>query len=272
MFKKKKKDEKAYSYFEMVNAALIEQNKKGYMNDSVEKELYNIICDSNYIIGIHRTGYTRIDDNVLNDIFNNGLYSNGHVLSGGITGMYDIEKTVSIYDNFAELCVNIKQCHGYKISEGCIVFKIPKELKNSNQLFYTDDNNRVRILPEFIYGYIPVKNMRVDSIVHNPNYKDFHVSLADKYNILFNAYRDTYIKYGYNQAISALLNYINSNNANYFSGAENRNRIINYINNSDVIKIIAYGLNVDSNDINDLFNLFNLSVLNSVEKNSHQVK
>ena len=45
-------------------------------------------------------GYTPIDNNVLNDIFNKGLYSNGHVLSGEITGMYDIEKTVSFYNSF----------------------------------------------------------------------------------------------------------------------------------------------------------------------------
>ena len=45
-------------------------------------------------------GYTPIDNNVLNDIFSKGLYSNGHVLSGGIAGMYDIEKTVSFYNSF----------------------------------------------------------------------------------------------------------------------------------------------------------------------------
>lgn len=270
MFKKKNKLEK--SYYELVNEALIEQNKKGYMDINIEKELYNCFRDSNYILGIHRTGYTRIDNHILNDIFNNGLYSNGHVLSGGITGMNDIEKTVSFYDNFIELCVNIKQCHGYKNSDGCILFKVPKILKKSNQLFSIDDNNQLRILPEFIYGYIPVDDMKVNSIVHNSNYKDYHVSLTDKYNILFNAYRDTYIKYGYNQAVSALFNYIDSNNITYFSGNENRNKIINYINNSEVIKVIAYGLNTTTTDINDLINLFNISVLNSIEKNSHQVR
>ena len=270
MFQKKKKQDK--SYFELVNEALIEQNKKGYMDINIENELYNSFSNNNYVLGIHRTGYTRINNNILNDIFSNGLYSNGHVLSGGITGKYDIEKTVSFYDSFVELCVNIKQCRGYKGSDGCILLKIPKKLKNNSQLFYIDDNNQVRILPEYVYGYIPVNNMNVDSIVHNPNYKDYHLSLIDKYNILFNAYKDTYIKYGYNQAISALFNYINNNDATYFSGTENRNKIINYIKNDEIIRVLAYTLNTDQNNINDTINLFNLSVLDSIEKISHQVR
>ena len=45
-------------------------------------------------------GYTPTDNNVLNDIFNKGLYSNGHVLSGGIAVKKKKKKTVSFYNSF----------------------------------------------------------------------------------------------------------------------------------------------------------------------------
>ncbi len=153
MFGKKNKYGNQKSYLELVNDNLAEQNKKGYMDANVENELLKIFSDNNYVIGVHKTGYTPINNDVINDIFLNGLYSNGHILSGGIAGRYDIERTVNFYDNFVELSVNIKQCKGYKNSNGCIILKIPKNMKKSNQLFYVDSDNQVRILPEYIWLY-----------------------------------------------------------------------------------------------------------------------
>ena len=266
MFGKKNKYGNQKSYLELVNDNLAEQNKKGYMDANVENELLKIFSDNNYVIGVHKTGYTPINNDVINDIFLNGLYSNGHILSGGIAGRYDIERTVNFYDNFVELSVNIKQCKGYKNSNGCIILKIPKNMKKSNQLFYVDSDNQVIILPEYIYGYIPVNDMRVTNIFHNPNYKDEHVFLSTKYNILFKAYQDTLLKYGYNQAVSAIYNFICNNDVSYFSGLENRNGIKEYIKKDEIIKILSYGLNADTSDLNDLINMFNMNVQNSFEK------
>ena len=211
-------------------------------------------------------GYTPIDNNVLNDIFNKGLYSNGHVLSGGITGMYDIEKTVSFYNSFVELCVNIKQCGGYKNSKGCIILIIPKELKQSNQLFYIDSEGQVRILPEYIYGYIPVNNMIVDSIIYNHNYKNYYATLKNKYNILFKAYKETFDKYGYNQAITALSELITKHNVSYFTGKNNKINLSRYVAYDNIDRILAFGLNADNINTDDLVNMFNISVQNSIQK------
>lgn len=59
MFQKKKKQEK--SYFELVNEALIEQNKKGYMDINIENELYNSFSNNNYVLGIHKTGLLTVN-------------------------------------------------------------------------------------------------------------------------------------------------------------------------------------------------------------------
>lgn len=236
------------------------------MDAKVEDELYNIFCDNSFMLGIHKTACISSDKKELNDIFNKGLYSNGHVLSGGITAMYDIEKTVSFYNSFVELCVNIKQCEGYKNSKGCIILKIPKELKNSEQLFYIDSEGLVRILPEYIYGYISVNNMIADSVIHNHNYQNYHVTIKDKYNILFKAYKETFDKYGYNQAITALYELITKHNVSYFTGKNNKIYLSRYIAHNDIYKILAFGLNSDSIDMNDLINMFNISVQNSIQK------
>ena len=114
MFGKKNKYGNKKSYLELVNDNLAEQNKKGYMDANVENELLKIFSDNNYVIGVHKTGYTPINNDVINDIFLNGLYSNGHILSGGIAGRYDIERTVNFYDNFVELSV---KCESQNTSE-----------------------------------------------------------------------------------------------------------------------------------------------------------
>ncbi len=264
MFGKKNKYGNQKSYFELVNEKLIELNKKGFMDDSVENELLRIFNDNNYVIGLHKTGYTSINDEVIKDIFSNGLYSNGHILSFGIDGIFDIEKTVSFYDVFIDLCVNIKQCKAYKNSDGCIILKIPKNMKKSNKLFYLDSDNNVRIYPEYIYGYIPVNNMVVNRIIHNPNYKDKHITLIDKYNILLKSYFDTLKKYDYNQAVSAIVNFIKNNDVSYFSGKSNRNNIKKFIKNTEIIKILSYGLNLNTNDLNHLINMLSVITQNMI--------
>ena len=47
-------------------------------------------------------------------------------MSGGNAGTTDIEKTVSIYQDFTILSGQLKASFGYKNSQGCIIVKIPK--------------------------------------------------------------------------------------------------------------------------------------------------
>lgn len=265
----------------------------GYMSEEVGCELDSLYDNPDYIIGIHRTGFTRINDKILNDIFNRGLYNNGDLMSSGANnGNYNIEKTVSFFNDLLLLIPSLKTCEGYKMSEGCIIVKIPKSyvgMKNGEvqPIFYKENGYQVRLIPEFIYGYIPVKDKKINKIIHNPNYKDKHVLINDnfyyddsvkykykrenkelfelksvnislKYNMLYKAYNDTLIKYGYNQAVTALLELINKNNVSYFTGRDNKINLSRYVAYNDINKILMFGLNTDTKDVSDLVNLFTM--------------
>lgn len=265
----------------------------GYMSEEVGRELDSLYDNPDYIVGIHRTGYTRINDEILNDIFNRGLYSNGDLMSSGANnGNYNIEKTVSFFNDLLLMIPSLKTCEGYKTSDGCIIVKIPKSyigMKDGEvqPIFYKENTYQVRLIPEFIYGYIPVKDQKVDKIIHNPNYKDKHMLINDnfyyddsvkykykrenkelfelksvntslKYNMLYKAYKDTLEKYGYNQAVTALLELVNKNNVSYFTGRDNKINLSRYVAYNDIKKILIFGQNTDTKDINDLINLFTM--------------
>ena len=272
----------------------------GFISDDLGIELDNIIDDKDYILGIHRTGYTlvtpRIDDPVLSDIFNKGLYNNGDIMGGAMGGNTNIEKTVSLMESSLFLNMSLKTSDNYKGSKGCVIVKIPRSYIGRKEgpvlpIFYREDDNQIRLMPEFIYGYIPVKNHEATTIIRNPNYKDKHstvnersvyddsvvyknpnlptvnsISLIDKYNILFKAYVDTLKKYGDRQATAALMNLINCNNYSYFTGKENRLALSRHVIFSDIKKILAYGLNAEANDISELFRLFHMSANGELAK------
>ena len=151
----------------------------GFMSQSLGEELDSLFKDEDYIIGIHRTGYTPIDNETLGDIFNRGLINNGHIMSGGMTGTDDIERTVTLFYDFPILVGQLKAAHGYKMSEGCVVVKIPKSYLGKAEgeikpIFYSD-NGIVKLLPEFIYGYVPVNTKgELGEIIHNQQYSDIH--------------------------------------------------------------------------------------------------
>ena len=265
----------------------------GYMSEDVGHELDSLYDDPNYIVGIHRTGYTRVNDKILTDIFNKGLYNNGDIMSSGSDGQrFNIEKTVSLFNNFLTMVPCLKTCEGYKMSQGCIIVRIPKSYIGKAEgtvqpIFYKENDYQVRLIPEFIYGYIPVKDKKIDKIIHNPNYKDKHVLINDnfyyddsvkykykrenkelfelksvnislKYNMLYKAYNDALIKYGYNQAVTALLELINKNNVSYFTGSDNKTNLSRYVAYNDIKKILMFGLNTDTKDVSDLVNLFTM--------------
>ena len=94
-----------------------EYDDMGYIDETVGREL-NFLFDDNYSVGIHRTGYSKVDSNYLHDVFYNGLINNGDLMQGVISNDYiNISKTVSIYSNFIVACGQIKSAHKYKYSD-----------------------------------------------------------------------------------------------------------------------------------------------------------
>ena len=96
------------------------------MSQKLGEELDKLFENKDYVIGIHRTGYNYMSEEMINSIFNKGLINNGHIMQGGMAGNFDIEKTVSIFNDFTVLNGQLKAAHGYKGSQGCIIVKIPK--------------------------------------------------------------------------------------------------------------------------------------------------
>lgn len=271
----------------------------GYMSQELGEELDSLFLDEDYIVGIHRTGYTYMDDTTIEKIFREGLINNGHIMSGGMDGTQDIEKTVSLFYDFPILNGRLKAAHGYKGSDGCIVVKIPKSYLGKEEgeikpIYYKKDSY-VRLLPEFIYGYIPTKeNGVLGEIIRNPNYRETHrldninllyedsalikarknginlnieqVGLDVKYEILSKAYIATYKKYGKRQSEYALLELINKNDVQYFSGQNNRSNLMKYVCYGDVLKIMCFGTNIDSKDINSIITSF-CNQMNEVDTN-----
>lgn len=262
----------------------------GYMSEELGRELDSLFKDTNYIIGIHRTGYTPIDEKTINSIFNRGLINNGHIMSGGMDGTHDIERTVSLFHDFTIFNGQLKSAHGYKGSEGCVIVKIPKSYLGLadgqvKPIYYTDESV-TKLLPEFIYGYVPVsKDGRLGEIYKNPNYSDFHtlnntnlmyedkvyykykregielkqndISREDKYEIIKKAYQDTLIKYGEKQAEHALLSLINNNDIKYFTGENNRNLLNKYVIYGDILKILSIdNIDFSNNDLNSVITNF----------------
>lgn len=300
------RDSKLNINYHIIKNLAKEYDEIGYMDSDVGKEIESLF-EEGYAVGIHRVGYTIINDSVLSNIFNHGLYNNGDVMSSGAVGSnLNINKTVSFCKNILTMIGSIKSCEGYKKSQGCIIIKIPKSFIGMGDgvvqpIYYKDNNSQIRLLPEFIYGYIPVIDKQVYNIIHNPNYKDDHKLINDnfyydrgayykakydgkelfelkhlsdmqRYNILYKAYLDTYIKYGYNQAITALLELINKHNVSFFSGNDNRINLSRFVAYNDVIKIMMLGLNSEKIDINNLINEFNMTIQENVNNDKENTK
>ena len=260
----------------------------GYMSQELGDELDKLFLEDDYSIGIHRTGYTMMNDEILNDMFSNGLINNGHLGSGANIGQFDIDKTVTFFNDFSLMYGQLKAASAYKNSQGCIIVKIPKSylgLKEGEiKPIFNKENTINRLLPEFIYGYVPVNENNVGEIIHNPNYKDIHnydnynqnlyydssvvnkqkreknidLYLLKKCNVLQTAFIDTFTKYNRQQAEEAIRQYINNRSVDYFTKVENRNAIRELFTPEDMIKAIMFTTKSDSLDINTLISQYSL--------------
>lgn len=147
----------------------------GFVPYNVGKELEETCDFDNNFIGIHRTGYSNAEY-IIDDVFNRGLINNGDVMQGGISSYVDIGKTVSQATDMTFLVGMLKTACNYKMSQGAFLIKIPKDyVFHGEKPIYSKENDIMRLLPEFVYGYISVdENNTVGEIVKNPNYKDEH--------------------------------------------------------------------------------------------------
>ena len=165
----------------------------GYMPIEVGTEIEQLFSDSTYMIGIHRTGYSNVNEEYIKDVFNRGLINNMDILQGGknLDDSYlDIYKTVSFMDDFITMNAELKLSHNYKNSSGCFIIKIPAsyigmgdgEIKS----IYFKDKDGIKLLSEYIYGYISCNEKgELGSIVHNPNYTDSHIYIDSEDNLLY---------------------------------------------------------------------------------------
>lgn len=156
----------------------------GSLSKKLGKELEKVCDFKNYAIGIHCSGYSHMGTNTINDAFTNGLKNNGNNMVGANTNRVNIGDTISWASNFTILIGMLKSVYDYKYSEGAFIIKIPKNYIEDNldfnqkpekPIFFLGDNSIPRLLPEYIYGYIPTDQQgNLGEMVHNKNYKDIH--------------------------------------------------------------------------------------------------
>lgn len=161
-------------------------NSYGYLSENLGMELERLYKDVGYIeengefihlgydIGIHLTGFTLIQEEIIADIFNKGLINNGHAMNGGgkNTKAPSLDLTLTFIDDLPIAINQLKNGHSYKFSQGAVLVKIPHELKKESEIVQYFDGDVYRILPNYIYGIIELReNGIVGEIIKNPNFK-----------------------------------------------------------------------------------------------------
>lgn len=229
----------------------------GYISKKIGKEIETLYQNKDYLIGIK---YIKANTKILNNIFKKGLRTRNKI---------NIQSIIKEISNPLEMNISLKKTSSYKNKTGCLILKIPKSYLGRKEgeilPIYTKNKNSYYILTEYIYGYIPVDKYIIKEIIQNPNYKEKHTPTEDKlyyeinalikekenlielketieeyqYQILYKSYKDTYKKYGHEQAKYALLNFINNNTINNFTGINNRVNLKTYINNQNITKILS---------------------------------
>ena len=198
----KKTDQNQYRlikspYLNKKNKMLVQIAKQydgfGYMTTDLGRELESLFQDDSYIVGIHRTGYSEVDEEYLKEVFNRGLINNMDLLQGGFhtdKDYLDIKKTVDLFYDPILLNGALKTANRYKQSAGSIIIKIPKsylglEDGEIKPIYYKDGVSN-KLLPEYIYGYLPVSGEGVlGEIVRNPNYTDEHTYIDSEETLLY---------------------------------------------------------------------------------------
>lgn len=184
-------------YLNKKNKMLVQLAKQydgfGYMKTDLGKEIERLFKDESYIVGIHRTGYSEVNDEYLNEVFNRGLINNMDTLNYGFHAdkdYLDIKKTVDLFYDPILLNGAVKTANRYKQSAGSIIIKIPKsylglEDGEIKPIYYKDGVSN-KLLPEYIYGYLPVSGDGIlGDMVHNPNYTDEHTYIDSEGTLMY---------------------------------------------------------------------------------------
>lgn len=158
-----------------LNSDVYKRMKKGMKNDvkndynrlnkTIPKEigetleqLYTYKPDE-YYIGIHRTGA-----------------DSDSIMKKGIKYGYaqDLSDHVQKIENFITLLSECSNAEGYKNSDKVIITKIPKKDmdakyadEKSEPIFYIDEDNNKFLRPEYIAGYVSVKNKKLQFFEFN---------------------------------------------------------------------------------------------------------
>ena len=144
----------------------------GKFSKEIGKELENLF-DEDYVICIHRTGLDlEKNKDQIDDIFNNGLMNAGGPYHG---------YTLTPIEHFPLVITQVLTSSHYRqgTCKGGIIVKIPKKdlgIKEGEPkpIWFQINEYNYRLLPEYIYGYIPSVNDKVESIYRNENYTEIH--------------------------------------------------------------------------------------------------
>ena len=137
----------------------------------------SLIGNNDSYIGIHKTGgcgkISTNNNTFLQNIFNNGLYITGDLLSGIAKDKEYIPLTKNITPiiNILDLIIYIKS--SYKNSTGSIITSIPNKYVDSNyrvipgceEKIYTYINGQLALKPEYIVGFITYDNNLCETIL-----------------------------------------------------------------------------------------------------------
>ena len=142
----------------------------GSIDRKVVEEIYELF-EYGYMLGIYRSN---INEANLENIFSSGMPINFNDTDDTLS----LEKKAFFYTSKIHYFGMLKMTPNYNFS-GAFILKIPTSYlkKNVDEIkpIYRKDNNEIKLLSEFIYGYVPVsKDYKIKEIIYNHNYSDFH--------------------------------------------------------------------------------------------------
>ncbi len=138
--------------------------------EQIGKTLETIFENPNDDLCIHRTDYSL--EQITQVMFQKGIPVRDT----------DYTSNLSKFKHFPTILEQIAVCSEYKNAKGCLLVRIPKN--NQLPLYYKDNNfvpnlEQLFLLPEYIYGYVPVEDGKLKDVILNPNYVENHSYRVD---------------------------------------------------------------------------------------------
>lgn len=133
------------------------------MSEEMKNYLMPLINEENVLLGIHRIGYTFTEE-ILEDILLNGIKMTGNIGSGSVSTLY-LRDNVSYYADNKKIIKEIGYANLYKNSHGSFLIRIPDDELNDS-IYYINEENEIRLKPEYILGYIPTNERHhIDTLI-----------------------------------------------------------------------------------------------------------